>query len=104
MTNQDEPALAFKIKDKPFIVKQPIDFFLERNKSNYEKARKQGWSALRDYIKALVTRAQVDITPWTVFASHLQLEGATITTVQEAVVTKILNGDIKLLTSDLSRT
>lgn len=100
MTNQDEPAIAFVIKDKPFVIKQPILFFLERNGGDVEKSRRQGWSALRDYTKALVTRAQVNLTPWTAFAPHIQLQGATIMTLEEAAIERINNGDLKLLSSN----
>ena len=101
MTNQDEPAIAFVIKDKPFVIKQPTHFFVARNGGDIEKARRQGWSALRDYTKALVTRSQVNLIPWTAFATHLQLHGATVTTLEEAAIEKIETGDIKLLSKSM---
>lgn len=101
MTNHDEPAVAFQINNRPFVIKQPIDFFLSQNGDDFEKARKQGWSALRDYVKALVTRSQVALNPWTVFASHFQLPGSTVTTIEEQVVVEIENGNIKMLATKL---
>ncbi len=67
----------FRLNDKPFVVKFPIGLFHRLNGGDEKKALRQAWSALRDYVKALVIRMQCTISDgdyWKAISGHLLTE------------------------------
>ena len=95
----ERPAAGFTLGPNPYIVGQNMDWFCEKNGGDKKKARRQAWSALRDYLKALTIRLQTDDKTEAVkmLASHLQLPGPIVETVGDMVHAKARSGDIKLL-------
>ncbi|MBW2309420.1 MAG: hypothetical protein JRG73_21085 [Deltaproteobacteria bacterium] len=74
--NHSLPEVFFRLNEKPFAIRVPIGVFMRLNGGDKKKAIKQGWSALRDYVKALVILAKCSVgedEAWRVLAPHLLL-------------------------------
>jgi len=92
------PEVYFRLNDKPFVIKIPIGVFMRLNGGDAKLAVRQGWSALRDYVKGLVIIAQCtmeDGEAWRAMIQHL-LAADGQTTAAELILRGLETGRLQL--------
>ncbi len=97
-TSHDEPAVGFKLAENLYVVDQDIDWFISKG-SSQDKAQRQAWSAIRDYIKALAVRLQTAESSDVIklLATHLQLPGSIARSVGETIQVAANNNSLQKL-------